>query len=341
MVGIFTWASMGLAACAASLAAVIGAAMALERWRQARDRRRLAPPGRLVDVGGRRLHIHCRGADRPGPTVVMEAGGGNPALYGNPVAERVAQFARVCVYDRAGLGWSDPDPRPRDFAAIAADLDRLLQEAQIPGPYILEGASFGGLAVRAYADAYPEKVAGMVLTDAAEEQVVFGAFDAFMRNATRAFRKARIAAALGVVRWLMVRRPEAVGLPTGAMSRDDVEAAAALLSRDSYWTAARLEATAYDLTPPSMRKPGGFGGLGGRPLVVLAHGRPMGRPHEQLEAGWRAGQERLAGLSTRGELRIVEDAGHAISLERPDAVAGAIRDVFDRVRARERRVAAA
>ena len=311
------------------LSGLVGA----ERWRQARDRHRLTPPGDLVDIGGRRLHLLRLGQDKPGPTVVMEAGGGNPSLYGAPVAQRVAMFAPVCVYDRAGLGWSDHDPADRDFQAIAADLDRLLQAAGVPGPYVLEAASFGGLAARAYARAYPDKVAGMVLTDAAEEQLVFGQFDDFMRRAGGSFRKARVAAALGLVRWLMVRRPGSVGLPAAHMSQADSKTAAALMSHDAYWVAARREALAYTLTPAPMRQAGGFGALGDRPLIVLSHGRPMARLHQGLETGWREAQQRLAGLSTRGELRIVEDAGHAISLERPDAVADAVRDVVEAVRA--------
>lgn len=116
------------------------------------------------------------------------------------------------------------------------------------------------------------------------------------------------------------------------MGKEDLEAAAAIMSRDAYWVAARREAQAYELTPPPMRRAGGFGGLGDKPLIVLAHGKPMAGLQQGLEGGWRKGQERLAGLSARGQLRVVADAGHAISLERPDAVATAIRDVLDQVR---------
>jgi pimeloyl-ACP methyl ester carboxylesterase len=128
-----------------------------------------APPpiGQLVDAGGYRLHVACQGEG--GPTVVMEAATGETGLLWSLVQPGVAQTTRTCVYDRAGLGWSDPSPRPRTAAVMVEELRSLLASAEVPGPYVVVGHSFGGLLVRLYAARYPQEVAGLLLVDSAHE----------------------------------------------------------------------------------------------------------------------------------------------------------------------------
>ena len=123
----------------------------------------VAMRGQLVDVGPYRLHLECTGSR--GPTVILEPGGGGSAASMGLIAPAVARDSRVCVYDRAGRGWSDPAASPPDGAQIATDLHTLLDRAHVPGPYVLAGHSFGGLYVRTYAAKYPEEVAGLVLVD--------------------------------------------------------------------------------------------------------------------------------------------------------------------------------
>ncbi len=126
-----------------------------------------------VDVGGRRLHITCSGVSAGGgPTVVLEAGFGNSSSTWGRVQPEVAKFARVCSYDRAGLGGSDPAPTPRTAVALTEDLHALLTNAKVPGPYVLVGHSLGGILARLYASYYPSEVAGMVLVDSAHEDEV-------------------------------------------------------------------------------------------------------------------------------------------------------------------------
>jgi pimeloyl-ACP methyl ester carboxylesterase len=129
-----------------------------------------APPqsGARVDVGGRRLYINCSGAGG-GPTVILEAGFGNYSSTWNRVQPEVTKFARVCSYDRAGLGGSDPAPTPRTVVAFTEDLHALLSNAKVPGPYVLVGHSLGGILARLYASYYPAEVAGMVLVDSTHE----------------------------------------------------------------------------------------------------------------------------------------------------------------------------
>ena len=139
------------------------AGLVYQAFGSARGMRKYPPPGRLVDVGGYRLHLNCVGEGSP--LVVLESGIAASSLSWGLVQPEVAKFTRVCSYDRAGLGWSDPAPSPRTCARIAGELDRLLLNAGLPSPYVLVGHSFGGFVVRHYATLYPGKVAGMVLVD--------------------------------------------------------------------------------------------------------------------------------------------------------------------------------
>jgi len=127
------------------------------------DRRNYPPPGQLVDIGGYKLHLSCTGEGSP--TVILDA------LFPGTVSNwvwiqpEIARTTQVCAYDRAGLGWSESGPEPRDAQQQARELHALLTHAGIPGPYILVGHSLGGLSVRMFAAQYPDEVGGMVLIE--------------------------------------------------------------------------------------------------------------------------------------------------------------------------------
>ena len=125
------------------------------------------PPGKLIDLGGYRLHLNCTG--NKGPTVVLIAGAGDFSFDWNLVQPSIAQFARVCSYDRAGFAWSDPGPVPRTMKQEAFELHTMLSAAHIKGPYILVGHSIGGPVTRVYASQYPQEVAGILLIDSLHE----------------------------------------------------------------------------------------------------------------------------------------------------------------------------
>ena len=114
-------------------------------------------------MGGYQLHIHCLGEGNP--TVILEAALPGASAHWGWVQPDIATTTRVCAYDRAGMGWSDPGPEPRDAQTIASELHTLLDNARIEGPYVLVGHSFGGLYARMYTAQYPDEVAGMVLVD--------------------------------------------------------------------------------------------------------------------------------------------------------------------------------
>ena len=159
----------GLAVLIALIASLALIGATYEALSASGDARTYPPPGRLVDVGGYRLHIHCLGTGSP--TVVLDAGLSGMSHDWNLVQAEIAQTTRVCAYDRAGMGWSDAGPLPRTPEQIARELHTLLTNAGIASPYMLVGHSLGGKNVRMFALQHPEQVAGMVLVDARSEFV--------------------------------------------------------------------------------------------------------------------------------------------------------------------------
>ena len=154
----------------AALTIVLASAGAIYESVAARSDARAYPaPGRLVDVGGFRLHIHCTGSGSP--TVVLDAGLGGSSLDWSLVQPELATTTRVCAYDRAGMGWSDPSPAPRTPAAAADELHRLLVKANITGPYVQVAHSLSGKSARLFARRHRDEVAGLVLVDTRSEHM--------------------------------------------------------------------------------------------------------------------------------------------------------------------------
>src|SRR5689334_7171128 len=155
---------IGLSKVLVVLLVVMLLGAAYESVSEAADARAYPPPGQMVDVGGYRLHINCVGTGSP--TVVIDAGWGDSSgAWSSWVQPSAASTTRVCTYDRAGLGYSEPGPLPRTAARFARELHTVLRNAEVPGPYVLVGHSAGGLTVRVFADAYPAEVVGVVLID--------------------------------------------------------------------------------------------------------------------------------------------------------------------------------
>src|SRR6185312_523706 len=164
------------------------------------DQRRFPAPGRLIDVGGHRLHLYEKGS---GACVVLESGISASSLNWRAVQNEAARFARVCSYDRSGLGWSDLCDQPCTPIALAVQLHALLQAAHVPAPYILVGHSFGGLIVRAFATEFRNESAGLVLVDPldpAEWTPTTEQQQRMIAHGIRLARRGALAARLGVVR---------------------------------------------------------------------------------------------------------------------------------------------
>src|SRR5262245_3259234 len=157
--GCLQWLGVGLA----SLLGLLLVGYIYEPIAEATDAKAYPPPGQLVDVGGYRLHINCTGTGSP--TVVIDAGQGDWSTSWGVVQQEVAKTTRICTYDRAGLGWSEAGPLPRDAAEFAKELHTLLQNAGIPGPYVMVGHSLGGASIRVFVSEHASEVAGVVLIE--------------------------------------------------------------------------------------------------------------------------------------------------------------------------------
>jgi pimeloyl-ACP methyl ester carboxylesterase len=239
------------------------------------------------------MHYLAAGAGQP--MVVFESGGGGGVSMSDlPVLRLVSAFTRGCIYDRAGLGWSDPGPSGRSFE------DRR----------------------------YPEEVVGMVLVDAAEEQHYFDALPSMRGQLEEELRAEALRAATGELRMDLERRHRRAD----AFSEADKVAMLDLFSRPDHFEAALEELSAVDSTPAEMRGAGGFGRLGDRPLIVLGRGKALGGPMAPWEEGAVASQLRLASLSTASAYFVARVAGHSIGLERPALVAAAIAAVVNAAR---------
>jgi pimeloyl-ACP methyl ester carboxylesterase len=317
------WIAAMLGALVAAVLLLLAGGFAFQLIAERMDRQRDPPPGRLIDVGGRRLHLVCAG-NAAGPTVVIEAGSGNDSNSWRAIVERVGRFAAVCAYDRAGLGWSDPAPRPRSFADRAADLHSVLVAGSVAPPYVLVGHSYGGYIVRLFARDHAGQVAGIVLVDASEEGFAFApAGRAGARRLRTRMLRLALAARFGVLRLIAALLPERFKAIKGGLPATYAGPASLYLRTARYQEAAD-EMAAYESVPPAMTRPGGFGSLGELPLSVISRtpGDPVtGQP---TAPEWQEAQLRLLRLSGRSVHIVASRSGHTIQDSEPDLVAGAI-----------------
>ncbi len=310
---------------AAVFAILLGAGLVYERLKERGDRQHFPPPGRLIDIGGRRIHLLCQG-DSPGPTVVIEQGMASPSIVWRSVQADIAQFARVCTYDRAGFLWSDPASGPRAIDDRVKDLHAVLALGAVPPPYVLVGHSLGGLIIRRFARAYPDLVAGVVLVDSPDESVIFRhSTIASFRQGVWFQRLLRLLARFGAVR-LFGRRVPMLMLP-------DDKAGYALCATPTHAAAAIDDMLSLINAAEDVRQPQAPGALADRPLLLLTHGIPFPPVAAAMEEGWTDSQHRLLALSSDSELIVASRSGHLIHVDEPSVVIQAVRRVHDAVRA--------
>ena len=282
-----------------------------------RDLRQNPPPGRLVDVGGYRMHINSTGEGSP--TVILDSGLSDSSLSWYKVQPEVARFVRVVSYDRAGLGWSDPSPQPRNSRVFAEELHTLLHNAGIPAPFVLVGHSMGGYDVRMFASLYRPEVAGMVLVDASHPDLSSrapGMRENFLLWRNYLVQRQRLMP-FGIPRlmgWCDAGTPQPALRAVECRSSRYEETLAEL---DSF-------ATSGDQVRPT-------GSLGDMPLAVLTEDPDQVYSRDMLPAFLEC-QDDLARLSTRATHVVAKGSGHQIQKERPDLVIAAIRQVVEQVR---------
>jgi pimeloyl-ACP methyl ester carboxylesterase len=280
-----------------------------------------SPPGKLVDIGGRELHIQCSGAGSP--TVVLVAGGGAFGIDWALVQPKLADRVRVCSYDRAGLGWSDAGPADETVEQTIEDLHALLRNAGERGPYVLAGASIGGIYVRAYQRGYPSEVAGLVFSNSSN-------------------RVGLVANGVNGLLWMLtedqIRSAFPLPLPPGpAPSREGdpfdrlpADLQAVRLQFDiRFWEQLKTRGQA----PASMlswrrefirefdETESGPPPLGALPVVVITSDPLSADPAHRTRDGMAA---RLAFLSSNTTFVVAAGSGHEIHLYQPETLVRAI-----------------
>jgi pimeloyl-ACP methyl ester carboxylesterase len=270
------------------------------------DARRFPPPGELVDVGGYQMHIDCIGEGSP--TVILDTlSSGTTPLWGW-VQPEVAQVTRVCGYERAGWGWSDTGPAPRDARQTAAELHTLLERAGVAGPYVLAGHSLGGLYVRMYASQYPEEVVGIVLLEASHsEQMSHLSAEQLAQdeNYGRLLPLYSLLNRVGVSHLYFALGGEFDFADLPPRQHDEI---AAFSSSPRHWDSQVAERLFW---PDTLGQVAATGDLGDLPLAVITAG--TGSSPE-----WLALQDDLATLSTNSVHLTVDEATHGSLVMNPE-----------------------
>jgi pimeloyl-ACP methyl ester carboxylesterase len=326
------------------LLALILAGLAYQAAGTAMDRRRFSAPGRLVDIGGRRLHLVQSGEGSP--AVVFESGISASCLNWTHIRNRVAEFTRCYSYDRASLGWSDPVDTPRMASRIADELQALLNAAEVSPPYILVGHSFGGLLVRAYAVKYPDQVAGLVLIDplgagewlhASPEQV------RVLQRGVKLSRRGALLARFGVVRFSLALLsggarvlPQLIARLTSGKNESTVSRIVGEVRKmppetwpmvQAHWCQPKsfLGMASYlESLEVSSAECAHLGELCRVPVTILSAANS--KPAEIVE------RDAIVRSSPHGRHIIANKSGHWIHLDEPGLVVQAIRDMVELVR---------
>jgi pimeloyl-ACP methyl ester carboxylesterase len=307
----------------------------------------LPPPGKLIDVGGWRLHLNCTGQREAGaPLVVLEPGIGDFSVEWALVQPGLSKLARVCSYDRAGDGWSEMGPHPRTFKQIVYELHTLLDRAGERPPYVMVGQSYGGWLVRTYRTSYPSEVAGMVLVDAGEDDPERIMPDGSIGRASMLAKGAPIppiktsgplrvadipANALAAMRAGIGKTAPRANDPP----RDKLPADARQMRAWALWQIGHLAAAVNPveveeialLRKERMDTPQAYGDM---PLIVITRGIPESDETAARGEERRRAHKAIASASRKGRWLIAAKSGHHIQIDQPDVVIAAIKDVIQR-----------
>jgi len=304
------------------------------------------PLGKLVDIGGYRLHLNCTGKGKQ--TVVLSAGAGDFSFVWSLVQVKVSGFARVCSYDRAGSAWSDPGPVPRTMRQEAYEMRSALHAAKERGPYILVGHSLGGLVMRVFAERYPDETAALVLVDATSPDTTLS-----LNGKLVLMRELAKDRPIPEVQTMLTSPPRRLSedelkqsansnqQPREAKIRPPYDQLPAGMQQLQLWASSQPSRVAWadDYLPEELKQmyeqtQAVSHPLGSKPLVTIVAMRADPPPPGATKQRWeelvkeKVEQKRgYAGLSTNSKIVVAAKAGHHVHLDDPDAVVSAVHDV--------------
>lgn len=285
--------------------------------------RAIHPPGQWYTVNSHRMRIDCTGSGSP--TIILDAGLGNDGLIWGGVQPALAKTTRVCSYDRAGFGWSDPLPPPRDADHIAAELHGLLSAAGIDGPIVLMGHSISGIYIRDYTTRYPDHVVGLIFVDGSTP----------LQNRNPAFQREFTKKPLQWIQDLQGQALFVAGIPRwfGQCSQKlpGFDPAAAQLQAEDFcriqWSAINAEMDSFDRSGEETAHTGPYGAL---PILIFS--QDPGKDTSPISHAWNQMQEDLKKLSTRSRRIIAKGSTHYIQLDRADLIEREVPSFIEQIR---------
>lgn len=300
------------------------------------DNSKYPPLGKMVDIGGYKLHINSTGTG--GPTVVLDAGTGCSSLDWALVQPEISKFTRVCSYDRAGNGWSEESPLVRTSQNIVDELHTLLKNAGISGPYILVGHSSGGINALLYSSRYPDEVVGVVLVDSSHEDQLQRFPPEPKSLLGKIVRSRKFSLFLAYIGFLRLACP---------LARKRIEMFPEHI-QDMYLAKSvtpkfiRLcfeEISKFEESLKQLKSAGNF--LDEKPLIVITAGKvfeELGGLYSQeyvaeMNKVWKVLQKELVTKSAKGKQLIAERSNHMITHQQPDIVVEAVREIVNTIAA--------
>jgi len=314
----------------AALAISVPVALAVWNWGTAAwQHHRNPPPGSFYNINGRRMHIECTGEGAP--AVVLEAAASAPWSQWRKVQPELSRATKVCSYDRAGHGWSEPRDGPRDAETIVAELHALLEQAHIKPPYILAGQSAGGLYMREYAREFPNEIVGVALIESSSPRQIdelpgFRAtYEEDKREAKSSLWKDRLRVWFGWERLQGNCHESATDYPGVWLAQYN-----AMDCRPDYVDTDESELNDFET---SSRQAGRLTSFGDKPLLVITRDPDVRRglsPQGIAQIPfWQREQEESKSLSPRSWRVIARGSAHMVTHDKPGVIIAELTRLID------------